>query len=225
MICPKCKADLFENASFCHVCGAKINIEEKRNHSARNIYTTVMLTLYGIALVTCFICNLAISHTLSWFFIVLASIMLSFSITNLPLLLRKYRSIISALIATVLIYFLLFVCCLYVQGDWLFSFAYPIATFSLVFAWLIFITAIYLKVNWGYKIAVILLLGGIFTITANPLIGFLTGEEYKFIDSFVYNGGAVNYSGNGITFLSLVACSVISAVIGLILSFRARHSK
>jgi len=225
MICPRCKEDVYENASCCHACGAKINIEKTGNHSARNIYIAVMLALYGIALVTCFICNLAVSHTLSWFFIVLASIMLSFSITNLPLLLRKHRSIISALIATVLIYLLLFVCCLYVQGNWLFSVAYPIATFSVAFAWLIFITVKYSKVNWGYKISVILLLSGIFTITANPLIGLLTGEDYKFVDSFVYHGGAVNYSGNGITFLSLVACAVISAVIGLILSFRARRSK
>lgn len=36
-------------------------------------YRHIMLALYGLSLLICFICNLAIQHTLSWFFIVLAS--------------------------------------------------------------------------------------------------------------------------------------------------------
>lgn len=34
---------------------------------------------YGIALITCFICNLAVQHTLSWFFVVLASIVCAYA--------------------------------------------------------------------------------------------------------------------------------------------------
>ena len=46
---------------------------------------------YAVATLACFICNLAIYHTLDWFWIVLTSLMLAFSFTNLPLLVKKNR--------------------------------------------------------------------------------------------------------------------------------------
>ena len=49
---------------------------------------------YGIALITCFICNLAIDGTLSWFWIVVTALMLAFAFTNLPKLLQKYKLIL-----------------------------------------------------------------------------------------------------------------------------------
>ncbi|GAA4180093.1 helix-turn-helix transcriptional regulator [Gryllotalpicola koreensis] len=41
---------------------------------------------YAAALVTCFIVNLSVAHTLSWYWVVLAAIALAFSLTTLPLL-------------------------------------------------------------------------------------------------------------------------------------------
>lgn len=38
------------------------------------------VTLYGLALIICFICNLAIDHTLSWFWVVLGSLICAFSV-------------------------------------------------------------------------------------------------------------------------------------------------
>lgn len=224
MLCKKCNAELMENSSFCHICGKSIKDAKVRNRSALNIYTVVMLMLYGIAALTCFICNLAVNRTLSWFFIVLVSLMISFSITNLPWILKEHRSIISAAAATLLIYLLLFVCCIYAEGDWLLSFAYPIATFTLIFAWLIFVIIKYIRINWGYKMALISLFSGIFVITCNPIINYLLGE-YSFMDSFVYYGGAVNYLANEIIFFCLIAGSIISAIIGIILSFKDKVYK
>ena len=40
---------------------------------------------YAIALIPCFICDLAINKSLTWFWIVLASLILAFTFTNLPL--------------------------------------------------------------------------------------------------------------------------------------------
>ena len=39
---------------------------------------------YVVALIPCFICNLAIEKTLSWFWIVLSALILAFTFTNLP---------------------------------------------------------------------------------------------------------------------------------------------
>lgn len=44
-----------------------------------NIYFWAFTISYGIALVTCFICNLAVNHTLSWFFTVFFSLLTAFS--------------------------------------------------------------------------------------------------------------------------------------------------
>ena len=53
-----------------------VNSEDstKGRHPAVKLYLGVMLGAYGIAVLTCLICNLVIQHTLSWFYIVLFSI-------------------------------------------------------------------------------------------------------------------------------------------------------
>lgn len=50
-----------------------------------------MIICYISALIVCFITNLAVSHRLDWFFIVLAAELLAFSVTSLPGLLRRYK--------------------------------------------------------------------------------------------------------------------------------------
>ncbi len=46
---------------------------------------------YAIATAVCFICNLAVFHTLNWFWIVLTACALAFCFTNLPFLLQRSR--------------------------------------------------------------------------------------------------------------------------------------
>lgn len=45
----------------------------------------------AVAVAVCFLCNLAVFHTLDWFWIVLSSIALALCFTNLPFLLRRNR--------------------------------------------------------------------------------------------------------------------------------------
>lgn len=73
---------------------------------------------YGIALIPCFICNLAINKTLSWFWIVVSSLLLAFTFTNLPKLIKKYRLILIPLSMYLALTLLLGVCCIYTGGNW-----------------------------------------------------------------------------------------------------------
>jgi transcriptional regulator with XRE-family HTH domain len=73
---------------------------------------------YGLAIITCFICNLAIEGTLSWFWIVLAALILSFTFTNLPKFIRVYRLILIPLSQYLALCLLLGVCAIYTRGDW-----------------------------------------------------------------------------------------------------------
>ena len=49
---------------------------------------------YAIALVPCFICNLAINKGLTWFWIVFSALLLAFTFTNLPKLIKNHKLIL-----------------------------------------------------------------------------------------------------------------------------------
>jgi transcriptional regulator with XRE-family HTH domain len=73
---------------------------------------------YGVALIPCFICNLAINKTLSWFYIVLSALILAFTFTNLPKFIKKYKLILIPLSQYLSLVLLLGVCCIYTNGNW-----------------------------------------------------------------------------------------------------------
>lgn len=94
---------------------------------------------YITALIPCFICNLAINKTLSWFWIVLSSLILAFTFTHLPKLIKKHRLILLPTCMYLALCLLLGVCAIYSKGDWFF-----IAAFSVLFGLLIIFAPIYI---------------------------------------------------------------------------------
>ena len=74
---------------------------------------------YVIAIVVCFICDLAVFGRLDWFWIVLFSISLAFCITNLPFLVRKNRGPVCMAAATGSLLLLLLACWGYAGGWWI----------------------------------------------------------------------------------------------------------
>ena len=74
---------------------------------------------YAIAIVVCFICNLAVFHTLDWFWIVLAGCALGFCFTNLPFLFRGNRPAICLGSASGCLILLLLACWVNVGGWWI----------------------------------------------------------------------------------------------------------
>ena len=105
---------------------------------------------YGLALIPCFICNLAINKTLSWFWIVLSALVLSFTFTNLSSLVKKHKLLILPASMFGALVLLLGVCCIYTRGDW-----FIIPVLSILLALVIVFTPIYIskydifkKVRW-----------------------------------------------------------------------------
>lgn len=74
---------------------------------------------YAVAVVTCFICNLAIFHTLDWFWIVLTACALAFCFTNLPFLVRRNKLSVCLGAASGCLILLLLACWLYTGGWWI----------------------------------------------------------------------------------------------------------
>lgn len=91
---------------------------------------------YAIAILACFICDLAIFHTLDWFWIVLTSLALAFCFTNLPFLLRRDRLPICMAAATGCLLLLLLSCWLYAGGWWIVGgLAITAASLALPWGW------------------------------------------------------------------------------------------
>lgn len=96
----------------------KIELDAKKFNNMKKAYQWTFNISYGAALLTCLICNLAINHTLSWFFLVFTSIAVAFSLTSLPSLLKKNKGITTLGAFTGSLILLFLTCCLYTGGDW-----------------------------------------------------------------------------------------------------------
>lgn len=105
---------------------------------------------YILALIPCFICDLAINKSLTWFWIVLSALILSFTFTNLPSLVKKHKLLILPTSMLGALIFLIGVCCIYSKGDW-----FIIPVLSILLAFVIIFAPIYIskykifeKVKW-----------------------------------------------------------------------------
>ena len=76
------------------------------------------LSLYGLSLAVCFLCDLLDGGWLSWFWLVLAGELTAASLTAVPLLAGERRGLWTLGAFTAALVFLLGVCCLYAGGDW-----------------------------------------------------------------------------------------------------------
>ncbi len=74
---------------------------------------------YAIAVAVCFICDLAVFHTLDWFWIVLTSCALAFCFTNLPFLVGRNKLSICLGAASGCLILLLLACWWYAGGWWI----------------------------------------------------------------------------------------------------------
>ena len=125
----------------------KTREEKKQAKNWRRLtfsWNLFFIVSYCIAIIACFICNLAINKTLSWFWIVLSALLLSASFTNFPQYIKKYCLILVPLIEYLFLCLLLLVCNIYTKGNWFF-----IASISVLLALVIvFLPIIICKYNF-----------------------------------------------------------------------------
>lgn len=95
---------------------------------------------YIVALIPCFICNLAINKTLSWFWIVFSALILAYSITNLPKQIKKHKLILIPPSIYLALCILLATCAIYTNGKW-----FWVASISVLLCLIIVFTPIYIS--------------------------------------------------------------------------------
>lgn len=220
LVIPMCKAlDISEHEFFQACDDLYAKQQEKQAKGFRNIKKGFFLSLpfaYAIAVITCFICNLAVDQTLSWFWIVLVSILLAASITTLPKLLQENRWIVSSGVATVLLFILLWVCNLTVDmGD--LGETFLIAALPVVLYWISLLLCLYTGLSSWVKAAMILVLSAGFIVVSNPFIDWAMKEPQPrqvldYISPNVWNGDVI---ASKITAYALVAVAVVCLIIGM----------
>ena len=97
---------------------------EQEAHNFRVIRGTwfwVPTISYAVALLTCFICNLAVNHTLSWFFIVLTALLCAYTfVPNITCFFKSNKLLVFSVSTYLSICLLLFSCAVYTGGlSWL----------------------------------------------------------------------------------------------------------
>lgn len=163
---------------------------------------------YILAIFPCLICNLILDKKLSWFWIVLVGILISFSITTLPRHLKnnKYKVLKVTSVVTVLIYLLLFVITYVNLGNWLLE-SYIIATVTLIFLWIDILICVFTKITVYTKIAISLIMISFTAIFTN------------FICTKVLN--IPNNNSN----IPNIICSLLMIVIALIIIVKQKKSR
>ena len=104
----------------------KMKTEAKKWRTFSMSWSLFFYISYAIALIPCFICDLVINKGLTWFWIVLSALLLAFTFTNLPKLIKKYKLILIPVSMFSALCLLLGVCCIYNKGDWFWVATLPV---------------------------------------------------------------------------------------------------
>lgn len=92
----------------------KIKHEARKYRVIRSAWFWVTTIVYAVALLTCFICNLAVNHTLSWFFIVLTALLCAYAfIPTFTVFFKSQKLLIFVATSFASICLLLFTCAVY----------------------------------------------------------------------------------------------------------------
>ena len=95
----------------------KIKHEARKFRVICSTWFWVPTISYAVAILTCFICNLAVNHTLSWFFIVLSALLCAYTFVPTVTYFFKSKKLLVFSVSTYLsICLLLFTCAVYTNG-------------------------------------------------------------------------------------------------------------
>ena len=95
----------------------RLKYEARNFRVIRGAWFWVPTISYAVALVVCFICNLAVNHTLSWFFIVLSALICAYSfIPTFTFFFENKKLLAFAVTSYISICLLLLTCAAYTNG-------------------------------------------------------------------------------------------------------------
>lgn len=173
----------------------------------------------------------------SWFAIACASVICGMSLMFLPIVLNRIclpnvlankKTLLYFSINTLLIYLLLFVCNIFVNGTWFFSIAIPIATFGLLFPWGMMLIIRYTKINGFFKTSACLGLASVYTYFSerfvNNILGEIQSPKFSFDFSDWSTNQAIDSNIDAIIVFAVLGLAVIFSIVGLISSLNKNNN-
>lgn len=95
----------------------KMQHEARKFRVIRGVWVWIPTISYALALLTCFICNLAVNHTLSWFYIVLTALICAYAfIPTFTSFFERKKLLVFTVTSYLSICLLLFTCAAYSDG-------------------------------------------------------------------------------------------------------------
>ncbi|MCL2512957.1 MAG: helix-turn-helix domain-containing protein [Oscillospiraceae bacterium] len=158
-------------------------------HEAKNYRRAGKITFWSvhaaflIPIVICFIVNLAVNHALSWFFVALASLACGYSAICLPFVLKKNKSLLSMVSATLSAAVIILMCKIFGYMDFSLLRAEAVLLFCSCLPWGIWAACKYTKT----RAAFILMITGIFIPVVTPVLDFIIGEKSQSVPFFMYD--------------------------------------
>ena len=120
----------------------KMKHEARKFRAIRGAWFWIPTISYAVALLTCFICNLAVNRTLSWFFIVFAALLCAYTfIPTFTLFFRSNKLLVFTVTSFSSICLLLYTCAVYTDGLYWF----PVACIGTLMGYILFFGTILLS--------------------------------------------------------------------------------
>lgn len=160
----------------------KMKQEAKKFRTIRSAYFLVPTISYIIALVTCFICNLAINHTLSWFFIVFSSLVCAYSFVPGFYFFSEEKKLPVFLITTCLsILLILFTCSVYTSNfSWLVT-----ACIGVIMGYALIILPVILKNTKLSRFKSLITFSAIFALTLLMIINIRFRYQFNLVSAII----------------------------------------
>ena len=175
----------------------KMKHEARKFRAIRGTWFWIPTISYGVALVTCFICNLAVSHTLSWFFVVLTALICAYTFVPTVTCFFESKKLLAFTVSTYLsICLLLLTCAVYTNDlSWFLT-----ACIGILMGYvLLFVPILLSKTNYSrYKF--------IISFTVTLVLTVLMMIHIRIRQAFMF-GNAILMAVYG--FAPVIACAVI----------------
>lgn len=177
----------------------KMKYEARKFRVICGIWFWVPTISYAVALLACFICNLAVNHTLSWFFIVLSALICAFTFVPTVTGFFETKKLLAFSVSTYLsICLLLFTCAVYTNGlAWFLTAALGV----LMGYVMVFVPVLLKRTNYA-RHKYIISFSALFVLTVLMMIHIRIRQAFML-------GNAILLTAYG--FVPVIACAVICA--------------
>ena len=159
----------------------KLKHEAKKFRAIRNAWFWIPTISYAVALLTCFICNLAVNHTLSWFFIVLTALLCAYTfIPTFTLFFQTKKLLVFTVTSYLSVCLLLFTCAVYTKGLYWF----PVACIGTLMGYILIFGTILLSKTKLSRFKFVIAFAAVLALTILLLLCIYTWQPFM-LDSAI----------------------------------------